>query len=457
MIDRGGCSFVTKVRNAQYTGAVAVVIADNKCVCDRSDTCTPNKDESCELHEPLMADDGSTEDITVPSILLFKEDADVIKDTLNQNKIVRMDISWPVPEPNNTVSYELWFTPTDPITDFLNNFDVAAAAFGNRLSFTPHMYIYDGRDSDCVVNSTADESPCGNLCTNAGRYCAPDPDDNMEYGASGADVVKESLRRECIWNIYGSTDEGHDGEGHPAKDAHDHHGEKQDKKDGEGNHHDDKKDKSPKAKFQGQQWWDYIQYFMANCDTTILFISEGCINNAYKAASIDAALVKQCMNDSGGIVNAATNSILDAQLTAKKSRNVVVLPAVYVNDEAIYGYLDFAVIFKAVCAGFRDKPEICSRCSNCADEYTCVASHGNCPGSGGSMNAQSVGFLIGYFFVVAGLVSAAAYLIYRRSQRHMREQVKVIMAEYMPVGKGRKQPSTSLVDDDDYELAFQVT
>jgi hypothetical protein len=201
MIDRGGCSFVTKVRNAQYTGAVAVVIADNKCLCDRSDTCTPNKDESCELREPLMADDGSTEDITIPSILLFKEDADVIKDTLVKNKVVRMDISWPVPEPNNTVSYELWFTPTDPITDFLNNFDVAAAAFGKRLSFTPHMYIYDGMDSDCVVNSTADESPCGNLCTNAGRYCAPDPDDNMEYGSSGADVVKESLRRECIWNI----------------------------------------------------------------------------------------------------------------------------------------------------------------------------------------------------------------------------------------------------------------
>jgi len=440
MIDRGGCSFVTKVRNAQYTGAVAVAIADNKCLCDRSATCTPNKDESCELREPLMADDGSSEDITIPSILLFKEDADLIKATLIKNKVVRMDLSWPVPEPNNTVSYELWFTPTDPISDFLNNFDVAAAAFGKRVSFTPHMYIYDGNEADCVVNTTVDESPCGNLCTNAGRYCAPDPDDNMEYGASGADVVKESLRRECIWNIYGSQQKNH-----TAGDAHDHHGEKREHEEGS---------KSPRL-FRGQEWWDYIQYFMANCDTTVLFISEACIANAYKAASINAGLVKQCMNDSGGIVNATINTVLEAQLTAKKERNVVVLPVVYVNDEPIRGYLDFSVIFKAVCAGFRDTPDICAKCSNCGDEYGCVAYHGHCPG--GAVNGVSMGGFFGSLISVAAFVSLIAYLLYRRSQRQVREQVKVIMAEYMPVGKGRKQPSTSLVDDDDYELAFQVS
>jgi hypothetical protein len=438
MMDRGGCSFVTKVRNAQYVGAVAAVIADNKCLCDRKDTCTPLPDDECELREPLMADDGSTEDITIPSVLLFKEDADVIKDTLLKNKVVRMEMSWPVPEPNNTVHYELWFTPTDPITDFLNNFDVAAAALGKRASFTPHMYIYDGYEADCVVNSTADESPCGSLCTNAGRYCAPDPDDNLEYGASGADVVKESLRRECIWNIYGR--EG----GHEAPDAHDNHGANR-----------DKHGKEP-HRFRGQEWWDYIQYFMANCDTTILFISESCISQAYVVAGIDPIQVKKCMNDSGGIVNATVNTILDDQLTAKKNRNVVVLPVVYVNDEPIRGYLDFSVIFKAVCAGFRDTPEICSHCSNCADEYGCVVAGGHCPGTSSANGVSSHTFVASLFGVMA-FVSLAAYLLHRRSQSHMREQVKVIMAEYMPIQKGRKQPSTKLVDDDDYELAFQVS
>lgn len=30
-----------------------------------------------------------------------------------------------------------------------------------------------------------------------------DPDFDTKAGVSGADVVKESLRQKCIWNIYG--------------------------------------------------------------------------------------------------------------------------------------------------------------------------------------------------------------------------------------------------------------
>ena len=36
-------------------------------------------------------------------------------------------------------------------------------------------------------------------CTNGGRYCSPDPDQNLERGLSGADVVKEDLRQMCIF------------------------------------------------------------------------------------------------------------------------------------------------------------------------------------------------------------------------------------------------------------------
>jgi len=45
---------------------------------------------------------------------------------------------------------------------------------------------------------------CYNLCTNAGRYCATDPDNNLDKGISGGDVVAESLRRICVWNVYGA-------------------------------------------------------------------------------------------------------------------------------------------------------------------------------------------------------------------------------------------------------------
>ena len=34
MIDRGDCTFVTKVRHAQHAGASGVIIADNVFLCD---------------------------------------------------------------------------------------------------------------------------------------------------------------------------------------------------------------------------------------------------------------------------------------------------------------------------------------------------------------------------------------------------------------------------------------
>ena len=33
MVDRGGCTFVQKVRNAQRVGAAGVIIADNSWLC----------------------------------------------------------------------------------------------------------------------------------------------------------------------------------------------------------------------------------------------------------------------------------------------------------------------------------------------------------------------------------------------------------------------------------------
>lgn len=55
MVDRGGCTFVKKVRNAQRSGAAGVIIADDKCLCS-AQNCTPDVEgEACEMKEPIMA------------------------------------------------------------------------------------------------------------------------------------------------------------------------------------------------------------------------------------------------------------------------------------------------------------------------------------------------------------------------------------------------------------------
>jgi len=52
--------------------------------------CTPKPGGDCEHVEPIMADDGSGSDITIPSFLVYKADADKIKEHLSKNELVQV-------------------------------------------------------------------------------------------------------------------------------------------------------------------------------------------------------------------------------------------------------------------------------------------------------------------------------------------------------------------------------
>mmetsp|Transcript_13071 Transcript_13071/g.22212 ORF Transcript_13071/g.22212 Transcript_13071/m.22212 type:complete len:508 (+) Transcript_13071:1614-3137(+) len=402
MVDRGGCTFVNKVRNAQRTGASGVIIADNACLCVNADTCTPAKGTDCESREPIMADDGSGSDITIPSFLMFKQDADPIKAFLKNNTVVRMEMAWALPSPDARVEYELWTTPTDKVSrEFQRTFKDAAVALGSHSQFTPHMYIYDGLKSGCQGEDGSNQ--CYNLCTNNGRYCATDPDNDLDKGISGADVVRESLRRTCIWKLYG--DDG-----------------------------------------VGVQWWDYVDEFMSRCDNEEYFANKDCYKDAMAHSGVDAHDVEGCMTDSGGLDGDEENALLKTQLADKEASGVVILPAAYVNSAAIRGALEFAVIFKAICAGFvkGSEPEICMKCSSCQDEYHCVK-NGFCAGAPGSV---SFPFFAGTMVVLVFIFACLGLIQWQRSQRQMREQVKGILAEYMPLDENNKVEAAGLEDDE---------
>ena len=72
LIDRGGCTFVQKARNAQAAGAVGALIADN-----RRETCLP----------PGMS--GEAPDVTIPVISITQDDGDKLKAELAKNAPVR--------------------------------------------------------------------------------------------------------------------------------------------------------------------------------------------------------------------------------------------------------------------------------------------------------------------------------------------------------------------------------
>lgn len=261
MVDRqqqqqgGPCTFVQKVRNAQRAGAAAVLIADDTCLCSRKDCVIADK--PCQSTLPSLADDGSGGDVTIPSFLLYEEDASELKVALRKHEIVTVSIAFdnaPKAASGARVEYKLWTPPSNPhLWAFLYNFGSIAQALGKHAVFEPHVYIYDGEKVGCTP-----PGDCSTLCTNGGRYCAPDPDGVRFEGVSGADVVKESLRQICIWKRYGAEDG------------------------------------------LGKQWWDYVQEFLLTCAGEE-FISETCISHSIRHAGIDPELIRKCMEDSGGV------------------------------------------------------------------------------------------------------------------------------------------------------------
>ncbi len=65
LLDRGNCSFVTKVRNAERAGASLVVVID-----DRSE----------DIKNVIMGDDGTGTGIRIPAMLIGKESGKILKD-----------------------------------------------------------------------------------------------------------------------------------------------------------------------------------------------------------------------------------------------------------------------------------------------------------------------------------------------------------------------------------------
>lgn len=336
-----------------------------------------------------MADDGSGSDITIPSFLLFKQDADPIKDTLKKNTQVRVEMSFSMPAPDARVEYELWSTPTDPLSKPIEqSFKDAAVALGSKAFFTPHMYLYDGIRAGCDQSGV---NECFNLCTNSGRYCAIDPDGDLESGISGADVVKESLRRLCVWSNYGT-----DG--------------------------------------LGKNYWNYLKEFIFRCGDAAkpeLFTDEKCVADAMTHASVTKSDIDKCMGDSGGLEGDVKNTILDKELQAKEAAGIVLLPTLFVNNAPVRGQLSFATAFKAICAGYLSgsEPSVCKDCSDCIDELSCVQA-GKCTAGyspGGGPGVSPIVFATSMAGIVV-LFSLVGIIVYKRQQRHMQEHVRGIIA-----------------------------
>lgn len=325
---------------------------------------------------------------------------------------VRVEMRFEIPAPDDRVEYELWTDPLDPTSvKFLLTFNKAASRLGSQAYFTPHQFIIDGKTLGCTL-AAEDQDICGDLCTNDGRYCSFDPDNAQGYGISGADMVKESLRRMCIWQLYGKED----GVGTP--------------------------------------WWKYVEEFMYRCVDPMLpetFMSEICIEQAMQHAQIDKSLVDSCMKDAGGLDGNATNTLLEAALGDLMREGVVMIPTLFVNGAQLRGQVSTTETFRAICSGYAEgsKPSICQKCEHCHDVSHCVE-HSKCT-SGGSSDGGGVsgGTFGGTILALTLFFALIGYIQYRRQQHQMREQVRGIIADYVQLDRAQPMDTSLALQEED--------
>jgi len=310
LIQRGLCRFTEKVLNAQLAGADAVII------CDNLDEGLITMDTSADMDTQSYVDN-----ITVPAALMERSPCQAIKDQLNAGKTVIGSIDWSdaIPHPDDRVEWELWTDSNNgcskcqQVIDFIDSFssDARQLEQGGFTRFQPHFLTYH-----CLEEYLGSRE-CEGQCISNGLYCNTDPDDDLERGYQGKDVVVENLRSLCVFNAANAT-------GAPWL------------------------------------WWDYASQFAKHCKMEELKFNAECAEPIIVGLGINLAKVQTCMGQVDD-----PHPLLDhekaLQLGLGGRGDVTINPTVIVNDRHYRGKLEATPLLKALCAGFdvSSEPDIC--------------------------------------------------------------------------------------------------
>lgn len=398
LLDRGDCTFVSKVKRAQDIGAKAVVIVNNE-------------EHMNDPELPYMADDGNGGSIHIPSVIISFQDGNTIKEFLKQKKILIASLKWGVPHPEKFVDWSLWTSSLDDSSvELKRNFRDVIESFGDTSKFEPHYIMIDGDVYGCTGSGG---TACGNQCTNQGRYCSADPEHDLSTGISGADIVRENLRQICIHKQVANEN-------------------------------------------KIIKWWNYVNCFNENCNGTKF--TELCSSACQSTSGINTGEISSCIRNSGGYDdNGKENTHLKNEISLQKEKGVYNLPTIIINNSHYRGALTCPSpiastncgVFSAVCSGFsfESQPSVCSTNEGCPVGQTRDAC-GNCflpdhpdrksdPSKCISQNSGSYSSKAYTFFLVLIMVTLLGLVmnyIHRRSQVTMRKELADIMQQYVPLG-----------------------
>lgn len=363
VVRRGKCSFVTKVKVASKKGAHAVIIVD------REDSPLTSKD----LAHIIVADDGYGNTISIPSILISKQDGQPLIDEIKkkQNEVI-VELAWEVPI-DHTVQVDMWMSAgSHESQKFLKEFSTARRTLNEVLSFTPHYHVF---------GANPEMGGYSGLCSDAtAKYCATDPDASGRV--EGKDVLKEDVRQLCLHDQYKRP------EGREDKVLH-----------------------KRNVVFYAKEWWDYVEKLPERCpldgtDPDNAFGTK-CSYKLMEDIGVDTKAIQKCVDDKTTL-----------KLESERTNQAWSPRALRVNGWRYNGMLSADLVTRAICSGFVKTPDECEDLLKPRDPT--VKYKGPPEGSGG----MSAGSVVVALFAIAAVVCCSIFLYRHLASKSIARQIR---------------------------------
>lgn len=311
IVKRGLCSVTEKVRNIEEAGGHAAIIIDDKNE-------TPDK--------MFLADDGRGGDISIPAVLISLSDGQKLIDYYSshlhdKSHRIRLEINFIVEKTDNTVKYDIWFTPDqENVYQFLIDFEKYQRLLGENAILGVHYITYPYFSYNPNSNTPIDD------CLGSGLYCVR-PGDSITDGAL---IALESIKQKCIYKYI----------------------------------YENKENAISKGLF-----WKYMIKFYEKCIYNTNIYDKTCSDNTLSSIGFNLKEIQECISDSfigstsekqmQNSQKILKNKILDEEYETRKKNYITRVPSLTINGKLYDGSWRAEFVFDALCASLIKKPKVC--------------------------------------------------------------------------------------------------
>ena len=310
LVKKGLCSCTQKVKNIEEAGGHVAIIVN---------------DQDGEIEEDsFLSDDGRGGEISIPAILISRNDGEKIinyynryKDNKEEISKIRFEIKFDIENRLDIVEYDIWYTPDiEDVYIFLKDFQKYHKSLGDSIELGIHFVTYPHFMYDPNTRLPKED------CLGSGLYCIRPGKLGITDGSL---IVHESIKQKCIY---------------------------------------DYAIKYKKIDF----FLNYMSNFYDTCIITQNF-NQICSNNALYSTGINKDEINDCIYNSfsdastdkqnSNYQKISKNKILDDEYELRKDYSISRVPSLTINRRLYVGTWKPEYVFDALCASLIKKPEAC--------------------------------------------------------------------------------------------------